>query len=240
MTSEDIEFSLFPKLPAEIRAMIWTMSFMSKWGRMVEVRNHEVHYLEVKDFDSKINPDLHLWSPSPPPEIVNICHESRDVAKRVAMREGQFLFQRIFFDPAIDTLYVPKMEKDSPAAQTDEDPYSAYCHKLILDQLATVIKLEEVRFYARDLESNTYGMRVDLHMLTQLKKITFVVPGYHAHLLMNRRKYFQYSRRMVSSLAALEACKVRRAEEDLYYQQIEVCRLAIRNGGNFTLVEPMF
>jgi len=131
------------------------------------------------------------------------------------------------------------MERGSPAAQTEEDPFSAYCHKLILDQLGTAIRLENGRFYARDLESNTYGLRADLRMMTQLK-ITFVVPGYHAQLLMNHRKYFQYARRMVSSLAALEASKVRKAGEVRHFPKVEVGRFAIRNGGKFTLVEPMF
>jgi hypothetical protein len=94
MASEDIGFSLFPKLPTEIRAMVWTMSFISRWGRMVEVRNHQVQHLEMDDFDSKGNPRLHLWSPSPPPDIVNVCHEARDVAKQVAIRAGQFIFPK--------------------------------------------------------------------------------------------------------------------------------------------------
>jgi hypothetical protein len=132
------------------------------------------------------------------------------------------------------------MEKDSPAAQTEEDPFSAYRHKVILDQLGTAIRLEHVRFYARDLESNTYGLRADLRKMTQLKKLTFVVLGYHAQLLVNHRKCFQFARRMVLSLAALEASKVREAEEVRHYPQVEVCRLAIRNGGKFTLVELMF
>lgn len=54
MTSDDIEFSVFTKLPAEIRAMIWTMGFMSRWGRMVDVRRREALYLEVGDFDNKL------------------------------------------------------------------------------------------------------------------------------------------------------------------------------------------
>lgn len=144
---------------------------------MVEVRNHQVQHLELDDFDSKGNPSLHLWSPSPPSDVANVCHDARDVAKQVAMKAGQFLFQRIFFDPAIDILYVPQIEQHSPAAQTEEDLYSAKCHKAILVQLGTVIRLEDVRFYARDLESNTYGLRSDLHLLTQLKKITFCCSG---------------------------------------------------------------
>jgi hypothetical protein len=124
MISEVFGFPLFSKLPTEIRAMIWTMSFVSKSGRMVEVRNHQVRHLKVDNFDRNGNPRLHLWSPSPPPDLVNVCHEARDVAKQVAMRAGQFIFQRIFFDPTIDTLYAPQT-KDNIPAQIEEDPYSA-------------------------------------------------------------------------------------------------------------------
>jgi hypothetical protein len=166
MASENMGFSLFPKLPAEIRAMVWKMSFESKWGRMVEVRIYQVQHLKPDDFDSKGNPRLHLWSPSPPPDIANVCHEARDVARYVAMRAGQFLFWRIFFDPAIDTLYIPQhsQREHSPAAQTEDDLYSAKCHKAILVHLGSVMRLEDVRFYARDLESNTYEFRSDLHL----------------------------------------------------------------------------
>jgi len=52
--------------------MIWTMSFESRWGRMVKVGDHRVQHLEPDDFDNKGNPRLHLWSPSPPPDIVNL------------------------------------------------------------------------------------------------------------------------------------------------------------------------
>ena len=64
--------------------------------------------------------------------LLNVCHEARDMAKQVTMTAGQFLFGRIFFDPTIDTLYVPMIEQDSPAAQTEEDPYSAWYHQAIL------------------------------------------------------------------------------------------------------------
>jgi 2EXR family len=237
MASEDLGFPLFPKLPTEIRAMIWTMSFESRWGRIVEVKNYQVQHLELDDFDNKRNPRLHLWSPSPPPDIVNVCHEGRDVAKQVAMKAGQLLFQRIFFDPTIDTLYVPMKAQHSPAAQTEEGPNSAKCHKAILVQLGTAIRLEDVRFYARDLESNTYGLRSDLNLLTQLKKITFVVPDCHARLVENCREYFKCVRRMVSSLAAQEAYRSRKAGV-VKRKYPEVCPLTMRQGGKFTPIEP--
>jgi hypothetical protein len=135
------------------------------------------------------------------------------VAKQVAMRAGQFLFQRIFFDPAIDSLYVPESEQDNTPAQIEEGPYSALCHRAVLVQLGTAIQLENVRFYARDLASNIYGLRSDLHRLTELKKIIFVVPEYHAHLVRNCRTYFQYSCRIVSLLAMQEAYRVRKTGE---------------------------
>jgi hypothetical protein len=63
------------------------------------------------------------------------------------MKVGQFLFQdllrpRIFFDPAIDTLYVPTMEQHSPAASTEEDSYIAKCNKAVL------VQLERARIFA--------------------------------------------------------------------------------------------
>jgi len=234
MASEDLGFPLFPKLPTEIRVMIWIMSFESRRGRVVEVKNHEMQHLKLDDFDSKGNLRLHLWSPSPPPDVVNVCHESRDVARQVATKSSQFLFQSIFFDPVIDTLYVPMMEQHS---QTEEDPYSAKCHKAILVQLGTEIRLEDVRFYARDLESNTYGLRSDLCLLPQLKKITLVVPDCHERLVENCTKYFKYSRRMVSSLAAQEAYRSRKAGR-VKRRYPEVCPLAMRQGRKLTLIEP--
>ena len=150
--SGHIDFSVFPNLPTEIRATIWTMCFASRPGRVVEVRSREVQHREIDDFDSNGKPRLFLWPPSPPPEIVNVCHEARDAAKRVAMSAGQFHFPGIYFDQAMDTLYLPKIDRGRPALQNEEENLSEIYHNTILNQLATAIRLEDVCFYTRDME----------------------------------------------------------------------------------------
>jgi hypothetical protein len=131
---------------------------------------------------------------------------------------------------------VPESEQDNTPAKIEEGPYSASRYRAVLVQLGTAILLEDVRFYARDLASNTYGLRSDLCRLTELKKIIFVVPGYHAHLVRNCRTYFQYACRIVSLLAMQEAYRVGKTGE-VNRRYPEVCRLAMRQGGKFTLIE---
>jgi hypothetical protein len=48
-----------------------------------------------------------VCSPSPPPPIFSVSHEARELAVFVAFQEGRYLFGNIFFNFAIDTLYIP-------------------------------------------------------------------------------------------------------------------------------------
>lgn len=101
------------QLDFDIRILVWRFAYDQQEPRLVEVRTavHD-HYTD----------DHSLWcprySPSPPPTIVNVCHEAREEAQRCAGRAGHFILAGgrttgagIYFNPTIDTLYVPN-EKD--------------------------------------------------------------------------------------------------------------------------------
>lgn len=98
-------------LDLDIRLMIWELAYLLQDPRVVEVRTakHD-HYSGYHDWCPR-------YSPSPPPTIVNVCGEARAVARRIAQGRGHLLFATtpdapdIYFNPAIDTLYVPN-EKD--------------------------------------------------------------------------------------------------------------------------------
>jgi hypothetical protein len=74
-----------------------------------------------------------------------------------------------------------------------------------------VIQLKDVRFFAKDLESSTIGLRSDLSSLTQLKKIILVVPEYDEHMVKDCRVYFKYACLMLSSLKAQASCRARKS-----------------------------
>src|SRR5271156_5126617 len=105
MTPQGLEFTLFPKLPTELRFKVWAMAFLSRVSRVVEIRIREQ---TDSNSDSESPASPYLWSPSPPPALANSCREARQMVTELARKTGQLLFNRIFFDPAIDILYGPK------------------------------------------------------------------------------------------------------------------------------------
>jgi hypothetical protein len=94
-------------LSLEIRLAIWGLVYFTTPARIVEVQTAEHdHYSQPHD----------IWcprySPSPVPPVVNVCREARDEARRLARLSGHLLFPEtsspdIYFNPAIDTLYIP-------------------------------------------------------------------------------------------------------------------------------------
>jgi len=97
-----------PELNLDIRVMIWKQSYEIEPPRIVEI-DTEKH--------GNCNEHTKSWcprySPSPPPAIVNVCHETRYEAQRLAKIKGHLLFfssqpnlPPIYFNPAKDTLYV--------------------------------------------------------------------------------------------------------------------------------------
>ena len=106
--SEDAKFESGAKLNLEIRLAIWGLVYTAACARIVEVQTSE------HDHYSKTHRWCPRYSPSPPPLVVNICREAREEARRLARAAGHLLFTTtssnppdIYFNPAIDTLYVP-------------------------------------------------------------------------------------------------------------------------------------
>jgi hypothetical protein len=95
-------------IPLEIRLRIWALVYVTQGPRLVEVRTAE--------HDHYLGPHLRWcprYSPSPPPTVVNVCREARAEAHKIAERAGHLIFDmgtgapKIYFNPEIDTLYVP-------------------------------------------------------------------------------------------------------------------------------------
>jgi hypothetical protein len=100
-TTPGPRFTLFPKLPAELRLMIWKAALPGP--RLVEVnfgfKNNEFC------FGSEL---ASCTSPTAPPAILGACGESRTEALKYyglcfAMRDGQ---ANISFDLEVDTLFI--------------------------------------------------------------------------------------------------------------------------------------
>lgn len=97
------------KLNVEVQLMIWAYLYAAGPKRIVEVRTakHKSGKSHRKGWFTR-------YSPTPAPLVVNTCNEARNEAKRTALKAGHILFATkqpkslhpIYFDPAIDTLYV--------------------------------------------------------------------------------------------------------------------------------------
>jgi hypothetical protein len=90
-------FSLFRKLPVELRLMVWKFA---RTSRVVEFR-----------YNTSLT---RCWTPCAPPSLLHVCQESR----AETLRSCQLSFglsgwtPRIYFDSEIDTLYL-NFERDS-------------------------------------------------------------------------------------------------------------------------------
>ncbi|KUJ16447.1 uncharacterized protein LY89DRAFT_782699 [Mollisia scopiformis] len=158
-------------LHVEIRLMIWRLAYAAQTPRLVEVQTLQHNHYDYP----------HAWyprySPSPPPTIVNVCREARDEARREAQKANHLLFATtpdafdIYFNPAIDTLYVPN---DKTYWIRDWGPEG------VLTQFKKHHQPELLRFLAIELDplsraTTHHTLRTDLKGFTSLEDIVFVV-----------------------------------------------------------------
>ncbi|KAL9624352.1 MAG: hypothetical protein Q9160_001314 [Pyrenula sp. 1 TL-2023] len=160
-----------PKLNRELRSMIWHHLYQAQDNRLVEIRS----LTSCDDHDGPCP----RYSPSPPPAVANICHESRAEALRIARKANHLLFwdvqphlPPIYFNPDIDTLYV---RNEKVVWIRDFRPVG------ILTQLCRVEWPAEPRLsLAIELEplkraTSSLMMKYDLYKLQKLKELLFVV-----------------------------------------------------------------
>lgn len=95
------KFTLFPKLPAEIRLMIWKAALPGP--RLVDVN------FQFEDSEFAFGSNLaSCASPTPPPTLLSVCHESRTEA----LKHYSLCFAvgseevGVFCDLKIDTLFI--------------------------------------------------------------------------------------------------------------------------------------
>ncbi|KAH6717012.1 hypothetical protein BKA61DRAFT_733216 [Leptodontidium sp. MPI-SDFR-AT-0119] len=83
-------FTLFPKLPTEIRIMIWDLT--------LEARTVEIQWTETCGFFTRV----------PPPKALRVCRDSRDAVKsKYPLCFGNVIYPpSITFNFSLDTLYV--------------------------------------------------------------------------------------------------------------------------------------
>ncbi|KAH8795455.1 hypothetical protein BGZ57DRAFT_947028 [Hyaloscypha finlandica] len=92
------EFTLFPRLPAELRLRIWAAS--KPGPRVVEI-----------EFDNRLS--FETLSPTSPPSLLAVCRDSRNETLKFYRKllkpsnNGRW-FQTIYFDPHTDILYLPE------------------------------------------------------------------------------------------------------------------------------------
>jgi hypothetical protein len=160
----------WPCLSSELRIKIWKLVYGDQEGRVVEVETApHAHY----DYE-------HRWCPrssrSLRPVMVNVCHEARAIAYKLAQLAGHIIFDTssetnpIYFNREIDTLYV---------LNTKEYWIRDWGPEGILTQYQTIHSPALLRFLAIDLEplnraSNQYSLLLDLHHFSALEEMVFL------------------------------------------------------------------
>jgi 2EXR family len=222
MTSK-IQFTLFS---AELRLIIWHLIYDLQMPRLVEVQTapHE-NCNSHRGFCPR-------FSPSPSPIIVNICQESRRVAFEIATTSNHLFFSTpssppIFFNPEIDTLYVPD-EKSTWIRGPDG----------ILTQLKAELGPNSIRVLAADL--NPYGMqegsmKADMKEFVGLREYILVVP----ELTEGDIERFKAAERALERLKLREEHRIELAGGTTIMRREypERLKFAIKRGGSLRYVE---
>lgn len=93
-----ISFTLFPKLPTEVRLMIWKMTLPGP--RAFELRSN--YYFDMRAGDG------YATSTDPQPVNLMVCRESRNEALKIytVIFPAAIATAKCYFDPALDILFL--------------------------------------------------------------------------------------------------------------------------------------
>lgn len=231
------KFPLFSTLAVELRLKIWAYAFLSREPQIVAVSTlkHDCSNHEG-------------WCPrylsSPPPALVNVCHESRQIAYEGAVKTDQLHFisplnpgidsskpAGIIFNPQSDILYVP----------STNSPWSLFTERSpsgILAEVRSSPTLQSLRFLALNMNSN--GSKMRLHdsgnLSRSLEEITFVAK----RLGTNERLAF------ASAIAFLEGMRQRRRTRAGSYGDSpdrglypKICRFGVRGERGIKIMDHL-
>jgi hypothetical protein len=160
------------KLNLDVRLIIWRVLYEYEPSRLVEIRS-------VTGCDNHDGP-CPRYSPSPRPFVATVCREAMQEALRVARSRGHLLRfanqpdMLIFFNPDVDTLYVPN---EKVVGIRSLRPVGVLTQ--LYDVLATYT--EEISLAIEmdtPARATTQGeLRDDLERLKNLKELIFVIPA---------------------------------------------------------------
>lgn len=233
-------FPLFSNLAVELRLKIWSYAFINRAPQIVAVST-----LKHDCADHKHIGWCPRYSSSPPPAVVNVCHESRQIAYEEAVKIGQLHFipesnqaiesttkpPGIIFNPNADILYIPSRDT-SFSLFTDLAPAS------ILLQVRRTPALHPLRSLAVNLRPHINPLRrpYDIAIIRSLEEIIFV----SKQLGPNEPLAF------TSTLAFLEGMRQRRRTRPGSYGDPpdrgtypKICRFAMRGKGGVEILDHL-
>ncbi|KAK0712165.1 hypothetical protein B0T21DRAFT_387176 [Apiosordaria backusii] len=125
----DEEFPFFPLLPAELRLQIWRLSLPPR----VVLLSQSSSY-----------PSPTYTSPTPPPILLSVCHESRMETLRSLVLLPSL---NIYFHPGLDVLYHPRpscslLGYSSPSLPPFLHPVRELITKVAVDYVSSEIRRE--------------------------------------------------------------------------------------------------
>lgn len=162
--SESREFTIFSRLPTELRLKIWNTSLDGIEGRIVELRcqTHENHMASLMSQPAGVI--THTWGDKGPPEDLLCLLGTNQESRGEALRKYKIMFgitnpvsdriNGMWFNPAVDTLSLPVEPQRLCFPRPGKLPrmYS----RLLIEALS-VTDLDQIKYLALDVrEWNWY------------------------------------------------------------------------------------
>ncbi|CZT05479.1 uncharacterized protein RAG0_11548 [Rhynchosporium agropyri] len=109
------QFAFFPKLPAELRLMIWELALPGE--RIVRIQE----FVESSPHDRILQAYQCIGSKARVPTLLHVCHESRTLAlKHYTIILKNRLLKPTYFNPDLDTLLFASLSDLFKFAQPDD------------------------------------------------------------------------------------------------------------------------
>ncbi|KAK0102839.1 hypothetical protein ONS95_000963 [Cadophora gregata] len=154
-------FHLFPKLPTEIRMMIWKLS--------LEARTVEIQWSETRGFFTRV----------PTPIALRVCKDSRDAVKsKYPLCFGNVLYKpSTVFNFSLDTLYVD---------QDLQHQAFYFLASLSAEEVAKMQSLAVDHFLNEDFD---IGVKIEWDLIAAYRKLASSMPALQEYRIVHNLAY---------------------------------------------------
>ncbi|CZS93657.1 uncharacterized protein RCO7_09477 [Rhynchosporium graminicola] len=206
------QFAFFPKLPAELRLMIWELALPGE--RIVRIQE----FVESSPHDRILQAYQCIGSKARVPTLLHVCHESRTLAlKHYTIILKNRLLKPTYFNPDLDTLLFASLSDLFKFAQPDDLYQSVRLSQFIHPGLYHFTSLYNFTNYLPKLSVDEESIE---------KKVKHVVIGWSKSIPFNIWNQFtpweeierSVTLDVIAGFKNLDTLLV----EDIYFEQIGV------------------